>query len=244
MRLAGVVRGAGVTLDEEGAAAVLEESRRLGVHFTDVLVRWGYLDEAEARECVRAVVMEQLGVLLAMRGATALFLPHHRSQETRMSFPLAEVARQSDVPRSRREPPEAISHERLARDRLSRLAAFADAAARIEGATGAAVLDRATGAAWVSQGEPIDGELAWSLIGALVALGHEGEDVVAVRRGAAILARAIDEGNALVVAFLLDKTTVGLARSSMKRIVEQRGEGPVSEAGGKIWGREKEGTNG
>jgi CheY-like chemotaxis protein len=217
VRLRGLVQSAGVELDDEAAAAVLEESRRLRVHFADVLVRWGYVDESGARECVRAAVAEQLGELLSMQDATALFLPRAGHYGSRMSFTMGEVAAPSIAPHAHGA--DAAAVVRLPRDRIARRGAIVDRAMALEGAVGAAVLDRKTGEAWHCAGEAIDGELAWSLLGTLVALGPGAEDAIAVREGAAFLARNIDEATALVVAFALMRTTLGLARMSMKASV-------------------------
>lgn len=229
VRLRGVVQSAGVEIDDEAAAAVLEESRRLRVHFADVLVRWGYVDESGARECVRALVAEQLGELLSMHDATALFLPRAGGYASRMSFALGEVAAPTIAPLPLAEEGAPVISERKPLDRVARRTRTAGRALTLEGATGAAVLDRNSGETWVCVGEGIDGELAWSLLGTLVALGPGAEDAIAVRAGEAILARAIDDTTALVVAFALDRTTLGLARSSMSRLVAPRIQGEGEE---------------
>lgn len=217
VRLGGLMHKAGVALSDEDMAAVVEESRRLKVHFADVLVRWGYLDEAGARECVRAVVAEQLDVLLALPDATALFLPQTQAYDSQLSFQLEELAPGTLAPPPSRGPTAAAEPQRL--DRLSRYERYTSEAVQTAGAIGAAVLDRATGVEWVSTGAGVEGEVAWSLLGALAALGTGAEDVIAVRDGAAFVGRAIDATSALVAAFSPERTTLGLARMLMKQLV-------------------------
>ncbi len=221
LRLGGVVKSAGVVLDEQDAAAVIDECRREKMHFADVLVRWGYLDQAGARECVRRLVAEQLGLLLAMQDATALFLPGSRAYDGKVSFPLEQVAPPSNAPPA--DP--AIVRDaviELPKDRRARNAEWAADAIKLDGATAAALLDRHTSMQWAQSGGDIDGTLAWSLLETLSALGAGAEDVVAVRNGMGFLGRVVDQWTVLVVGFDLGKTTLGLARSSMATLVDRR----------------------
>ncbi len=219
-QLGDLLRGAGLDIDDEAAAAVLEESKRLGGHFSDVLVRWRLVDEAGARACVRTIVTQQLGTLLDLKGATALFLPRGRAYGARMSFPLIEVAAPREPARL---PLDCTPSERArAEGDTARLEEYVEGAMRFAGALAVAVLDRRSGAARVSRGAELEGELGWALLGTLAASGPEVVDAIAVRREAAILARVIDEGSALLVAFSLDQTTLGLARSSVHQLVTRQ----------------------
>ncbi|MFT3766531.1 MAG: response regulator [Minicystis sp.] len=242
VRIGELVRSAGVTLDEDAAASVIEESRRLGVHFADILVRRGYLDEARARECIRALVAGQLGQLLAMPDAAAMFLPRSRSYGSPLSFPLSDVA-PAPAPRAVSDAVAVIS-QRQPIDRVARNEATVAEAMTIDGAIGAAILGQSTAAPRACAGEALDGELTWFLLGTLVALGKEAEDAIAVQRDAAFLARVIDDGGALVVAFSLARTTLGLARSSLKRLVEARRLAPAPADGEQVWRGSREGIHG
>jgi hypothetical protein len=172
---------------------------------------------------VRGLIAEQLGHLLALEDATALFLPRTRAYEGGVAFPLAQVASPTEAPpvdSTRGGEPLALP----ARDGLARHAEWARAALELEGATSSAVFDRRSSVQWAHAGLDIDGALAWSLLETLDALGPDAQEVLAAREGTSFVGRVLDKESVLLVGFDLGRTTLGLGRSSIAALISRRGE--------------------
>jgi hypothetical protein len=203
-----VVRHAGVQLDRDLIAAVKAECRASNKHFMDVLVTWSVVDEARAREAVRVFVAGRVEMALALSlravsvdGPTsARFDTGPPSQSRRPPLPLVEIA------------------------------AVVQQAAAIEGAMGAAILDRNTGASLYHTGHEADSNVAWSQLTTLAALGPSAEDVMAADGERCFITRPLRfaPSLALFVALSLSATTLGLSRMTVARIAAHR-EGAAGE---------------
>lgn len=227
-RVQDIVRHAGVTLDDEVVRALLEECRRTGQHFAEVLVEWSLLDATDARECVRAFIAEQLATMFSWAEAAALFLPSSRSYGAGLRFAWSEVVGATLVPRApasvgvNEAPPMSLAW-------LGQATLLVEEIAKIEGVVGAIALDAHSGTAVVSAGDGVDADVAWSLLSALRALGEGGQEVLATRPEAAYVARAIAGGGALIARVDLTRTTVGMARLSIQRCAEARSGGAAPQ---------------
>lgn len=233
-----VASHAGVTLDRELITAVKDECRATGSHFMDVLVKWNLVEESKAREAVRAFVAGRVEVALALPGATALFLPKARPRTERLRFRASEIpslrGSQMEGPASARfdaGPPSQLRRPTLP---LVEIAAIAANAAAIDGAIGAAVLDRKTGASLYHLGEEVDGTVAWSQLTTLATLGASAEDVMATGGERCFVTRPLRfaPSLALFVALSLSGTTVGMARATIAQLAARRMEGAAPAPSG------------
>lgn len=221
-----VVRHGDVALDPELVAAVKEECRSTGAHFMEVLVRWGVIEQAQAREAVRAFVADRVKLALELPGAVALFLPGSRRHTERLRF------RASEIPSLRLptvEPPlssrfEAAPPVSRVPLPLTEITGVVSEAVLMEGALGAAVLDRKTGASLFHSGAEMDMAVAWSQLGTLAAIGPSAEDVIASSAERCFITRPLRfaASLALFVTVSLSATTVGLARATTARIAGTR----------------------
>lgn len=228
-----VTRHGGLTLDREALDAVREESRRTGAHFMDVLVRWGLISEERAREAVRTVVDERVKLVLELPEAVGLFLPKVRAQGSRLRFRASEIPSLRDAGRAllRRQMVEALDFSsggpppssRAPALPLVEIALFVEEAAAVEGAVGAAILDRKTGVCLHHSGIDIDTQIAWSQVSTLAALGPDAGEAVASAGDRCYLARPLLEVPSLVlfVVFSLSETTLGLARIHMASLTSK-----------------------
>jgi DNA-binding response OmpR family regulator len=229
-----VVRHAGVQLDRDLIAAVKAECRASNKHFMDVLVTWSVVDEARAREAVRVFVAGRVEMALALPGAAALFLPRARPRAERIRIRASEIpslrAVSVDGPTSARFDTGPPSQSRRPPLPLVEIAAVVQQAAAIEGAMGAAILDRNTGASLYHTGHEADSNVAWSQLTTLAALGPSAEDVMAADGERCFITRPLRfaPSLALFVALSLSATTLGLSRMTVARIAAHR-EGAAGE---------------
>lgn len=226
----------GVRLDADLIAAVKEECRATGAHFMDVLVQWGLIEQDRAREAVRSFVTERVKLILELPDAMALFLPRTRPQphSERLRFRASEIPSlripnatstsnfllDPPAPESRRAP--VLS--------LIALADIVAAAMQIEGAIGAAVLERGTGACLHHAGAELDTQVAWSQVSALAALGPGAEEVLAAAGERCFVTRPLRGTPSLMlfVSLASAQTTLGLARLSIAAITAQRAPSAAS----------------
>lgn len=229
-----VVGQAGVSLDRDLIAAVKEECRATGAHFMDVLIEWKILDEARAREAVRAFVAGRVKIALDLPGASALFLPRTRPHTERMGIRASEIpslrapsitqgAPGDEAPISLRfdAGPPSVSRAPLP---LAEIASIVNEAVQVDGAVAAAVLDRKTGASLFHAGDEMDSTVAWAQLGTLAALGSSADDVLAAAGERCFITRPLRFATslALFVAVSLSSTTVGMARTTIARIAGPR----------------------
>lgn len=229
-----IVRHAGVDLDRDHVAAINEECRSTGAHFMDVLIAWNLIDEARAREAIRAFVADRVERALVLPGAVALFLPRPRPRSERLLFRPSEIPslRLPAVaePLSMRFDAGPVSQSRAPLP-LGEIAEIVQRAAAIQGAVGAAVLDRKTGASLFHAGAEMDTTVAWSQLTTLASLGPAAEDVMATGAERCFLLRPLRFAPTLAVfvALSLSSTTIGLARATLIRIASERTSAPPPE---------------
>ena len=214
-----ILKRAGIEFDGELVDALKQEARTSGAHFMDVLVQWGMLERARARETLREIVLEQVKLVLELPDAAALFLP--RSRPRQISETLSFEARGVTNKPSPTEPPAwaippAPESRRMSAFATSTLADLVDTVLRTEGALSAAVLQRAGGVCLYQAGAPLDADVAWSQGGALAALGKDGEEVLAATGDRLFVTRAFRSAPALMlfVSFDARAITMGLARAA------------------------------
>lgn len=226
-----VARHGDVSLDQDVIAAVRQECRATGAHFMEVLVSWGVIAEDRAREAVRSFVAERVKLIVELPGAVALFLPKARPHTGRLRF------RASEIP-SLRMPPVGTAHLGLLESSgppssrgapplpLTRIAEVVGAAMRLDGALGAGVLDRKTGAFLFHSGQSVDTEVAWSLVAALARLGPAAEEVIATAGEHHFLVRPLRNTPSLILFLALSSSSVslGLAKLMAARIAAADGD--------------------
>lgn len=222
-----VLRYGGVSLDRDVIDAVKEECRATGGHFMEVLVRWGIVDQALAREAVRAFVADRVKLALELPDAVALFLPRSRPHTGRLRFRASEIPSlrvpTNDAPPSSRfdAGPPSVPRAPLS---LAEISSIVHAAVQVEGAVGAAVLDRKSGASLFHAGAEMDTTVVWSQLATLSALGPSAEDVMAAAGDRCFVTRPLRPAAslALFVVLSLSATTLGLARATIARIASPR----------------------
>ncbi len=217
-----VVGHAGVELDRDLSDAVREECRATGRHFMDVLIEWQVIDEAGAREAVRAFVAGRVESALVLSAAKALFLPRSRPYSGRLSLDADQIPALLPAPVSQptlidAAPPSSLRAPPLAMDEMVDVVR---AALRIEGARAASVVDRKSGSSYINDGEEIDAAVVWSHLATLDSLGARGEDVVGVTGKNCFMVRPLRRATSLVlfVAFSLEQTTLGMARAEVAQL--------------------------
>ncbi len=218
--MAEVVRHAGVELDADVIAAATEECARTRAHFMDVLVAWSILDVERAKDAVRAFVAGRVKLALELPGAAAMFLPKQRAHAEHMRVSI------EDIPSSRQQ---TLMHTPFptalpgVQRRMSDITPIFRDAAAVDGVVGVALLDRRTGQSLLTNGEGIDGAVAWSQIGLLAALGPDADDVIASIGQRALVLRplAVDPSLALFVVLDQQRTPLGLARALLKKIASR-----------------------
>jgi hypothetical protein len=221
VRVEEIVRHAGVSLDDAAVRELIDECRRTGAHFADVLVAWGLLGAEAARECVRRFVAEQLATLLAAEDAVALFLPRARAYGGGLRFTWSEVGVATI-------PPRAAGDEGGPAPSLAWIGAatvLAGEVERLDGVVGVVVLDARSDAVIVGAGGYVDELVAASILAALRALGEGGGEVIAVRGRAAFVGRALPAGGVIVAEIDLAAVNLGLARLSLRDLVDLRAGG-------------------
>jgi hypothetical protein len=228
-RVEEIVRYAGVTLGDDTVRELIDECRRTGAHFADVLVSWGLLGAGDARECVRRFVADQLTTLLASEGAVALFLPKARAYGGGLRFAWSEVGGATIPPRPLVDaggPAPSLAW-------IGAATVLAAEVERIDGVVGVVALDAQSGAIIVGAGEPIDVPIAGAILASLRALGAEGGEVIAVRGEAAFMGRTFPTGGAIIAQFDLAVTSLGMARLSLRSVAGASArEGAEAQAGG------------
>ena len=211
LRLADLLARAGVSVDSDTLAAVIEEARLTGQHFTDVLAQWGVVDAMTARACVQGYVSDTIAQLVADPQATTLFVPYPSTRASRLSFAPIDVMpaalAQSGivpspaVPRARRMPspaPETIQ--------------AMTTAAELPGCIGVTMLDPATGSVIAATGVAVDERLAWSTMRAVGTLRRS----ISIEETEVVhIARAFQGQVVLIATFSLRQVSLGLARTSM-----------------------------
>jgi len=216
-----VARRAGVDLTADVSSAVKEECRSTRAHFMDVLVAWKVIEPDRAKEALRQFIAERVERVLALPGASALFLPKTRPHTERLRFAAGEIPslRPPTLERSITPFP-APPPSRRAPLPLPEISALFQEAARIEGAVSVAILDRETGASVLLSGVEIDTGIAWSQLGLLAALGPQAEDVIGSAGERCFVTRPlrVAPSLALFVVLLQSETTLGLARAMVARI--------------------------
>jgi CheY-like chemotaxis protein len=220
----------GVSLDADLVAAVKEECRAAGAHFMDVLVQWGVIEQDRAREAVRSFVTDQVQRILELPDAMALFLPRSRPQahNERLRFRASEIPslRPPNVSSTGTflvEPPPPESRRAPALS-LFALSDIVEAAMRTEGAIGAAVLERGTGACLHHAGAELDTQIAWSQVSALAALGPGAEEVLASAGERCFVTRPLRNTPSLMLFVSLASSLIslGLARAAIAAVAAQR----------------------
>lgn len=226
-----VLKHGGVVLEKDVLDAVKSECRASKAHFMEVIVRWGLVPQTQAREAVRRFVTHRLESILDLPNATALFLPKSQTYSAPLRFQPEELtstpppppAPMTPISDSDRPAPVTVrSHEvPISVGPTSEEAAgFISSLMRMEGAIGAAVLDRKTGEFLAKKGEPLNTEVVWCLLGALVRMGREGAEAMAATGDQVMLARPLKATPSFIL-FVLASTghvSLGLARSTLLQI--------------------------
>ena len=213
VHLSALLENAGVTLDEESIRAVVSEAKHLDAHFTQVLVDWGWVDEKTAREIVRIHLADQLTTLLALGDASAMFLPKPQKYSGKITFAYDEVVNPSYYPPSSTDLVFSVEgSSSLSADEMERVSQVSKHIAASEGNLGVTVLSRSSGTLLYSIGEPIDVQVAWSIIGTLRAMGEGAPEAICSNERTHLVAQSHGEKIVIVSSFDATCVTVGMAR--------------------------------
>lgn len=166
--------------------AALEEGRRHGLPFSEVLVERGLIDRAELSRRLRAWLAHKLRQILALSPATALFVPHARRHHGGLSFRLDEllppelVALGPRLEAGAAPPPAATGADSLfdrpvtGDFRVEQPPAL-DELLTIDPRLGAVLVDVGSGRTVARVGEPLDRDLLWATVRYLGALADARE---------------------------------------------------------------------
>ncbi len=205
-------------LDDQSLGDLLDEARRSRRHFGDVALEWGIVEIGAFRERLRLHIELELKEIASWTGARASFVRNPSPRATSMRFAESQLGVLARRPHRTSTIP-GMPAVRLPVFDNGEATQWAERVAAIQHVTACSLLDASSGRVVATRGEhPRGMTLAWELVRAFVALGSEGEEIVAVSKGVGHLVRRVDAQRVSVVTFDSGSLSPALARVLVAKV--------------------------
>lgn len=223
-----LVEYAGIKLDNETVAAIIDESQKKGQHFAQVLISWGILEPASGRDALRRFIAERVKHILALPGASALFVPRSKRRQEAFRFQRSELFRTNEFASLASGPAEPVTADaEPSLPPIDALQKLLDEVRSTAGFIAGAIVERSSGASVLYFGDSIDVDVLWHQYSLLYSLGSDAEDTIATCGQLCFMMRAIRGAPLFVFATCaLNEITVGLARTSLARLFSRERSNP------------------
>lgn len=219
-------------LEEDEVNGALEEAKRTGQNFVEVLVKWGLVSQEDANAALRQSFRQTVQAMFCLEEPEVVYAPGSRGSWRGPRFALDEIM----PPETQHPPP---SSERPSFDRLNgdircqfmpqcntcgSMAATLSVELRESGADGVAIVHRTSGTILASAGEPIDEDILRATLHILGVLSNDEavDDVLVSGAGRHYLLRATACPDAFVSMMASrSKTSLGTVRHELNRIASK-----------------------
>lgn len=208
--LGAILKLGGVQIDPDTVQEVLEECKRERLHFIEVLEAWGLATREQSREGVRWFLVEQLRQMLAVQGATVLFLPSLLRVTPALTFALEELV---ELPR----PSSGVYAAPPTLQESPELRKKLDEVKQHPGVLGLALWPRGGAREHLTMGEAPDQEQTQALLGALRLLGEQEGHVLVGSERQGLAAQALGPW-AVVLGFDPGQITQGLVLKLLRSL--------------------------
>lgn len=222
-------------LAEEEVNGVLEEAKRTGKNFVEILVQWGLVSQEDANAALRQSFRQTIQAMFCLEEPEVVYAPGSRGSWRGPRFALDEIM----PPESQRPPSSSPSLGRPVSDRADgeircqfmpkcntcgSMAATLSTELRESGADGVAIVHRTSGTVLASAGEPIDEDILRATLHILGVLSNDEavDDVLVSGAGRHYLLRATACPDAFVSMLATrSKTSLGTVRHELNRIASK-----------------------
>jgi CheY-like chemotaxis protein len=219
-------------LGEDEVSEVLEETKRTGQNFVEVLIQWGLVSQEKATEVLRRSIRETVQALFDLEDPQIVFAPGTRRTWFGPKFALTEVIPPESLrPPPTAEPPSFDQVEGKVRcqfmprcNTCGNMAATLSVELRESGADGIAIVHRPSGTVLASAGERIDEDIIRATLHILGVLSNddEADDILVSGAGKHYLLRSTACPDAFVSMMASRRnTSLGTVRHELTRIASK-----------------------
>lgn len=218
-------------LAQDDVNEVLEEAKRTGKNFAEVLVQWGLVTQDEANGAIKRSIRDAIEAIFSLEEPEVVFAPGSRGGWRGPRFVLKEVMPPESPPPLSSTPPtfDKIDGEVRCQfmpqcNACGNMAATLAVELRESGADGVAIVHRNSGSLLAKAGESIDREIIRATLHILGVLSNadEVDDVLVSGAGRHYLLRATACPDAFVSMMASrSKTSLGTVRHELSRIASK-----------------------
>lgn len=192
-----VLRHANTKLDADTIEAITQEATSKGVHFLDVLISWGLLEDSHGLNALRKHIADRVHQILALPDSQCLFLPKPFRRVQRFRFRASELFRSNvtllrSLDPATGKPSVAISSNAPLREEESLVVTqILNETLAIDGVTAAAVIVRSSGDFARKAGAVLDEAMARKCVDVFRQLDETGDEVLAVSKEHCYILRTV-----------------------------------------------------
>lgn len=221
-----VLRHANTKLDADTIEAITQEATSKGVHFLDVLISWGLLEDSHGLNALRKHIADRVHQILALPDSQCLFLPKPFRRVQRFRFRASELFRSNvtllrSLDPATGKPSIAISSNAPLGSEESLVASqIVSEALSIDGVTAVAVIVRSSGEFARKDGAPLDEAMARKCVDVFRQLDASGDEVLAVSNEHCYILRTVTGAHRflLFAQATLSSSSLGYLRRALSLI--------------------------